>query len=134
MVIDITKRFVSVPMNLILLTLYIFFIAGCSGDIPFSKNDIESKKELSHYLNDMINVADAVKKIEKKGFECSTDIKPWVVDHIPKSINKEPMPYLCRISRTTIPLICSEHWSIYIGHSETKILSTEIKHSGPSCL
>lgn len=121
-------------MKSIPLLIAFAFIVGCTGNAPFSENGTEAKKELDSYLYGASAIADAVELIEEKGFECSTDIKPWVFDHIPEAINKDPMPYLCLIHRTTIPLVCADHWSVFIGHAHGKVLSTTISHSGPSCL
>ncbi|WCN09950.1 hypothetical protein [Marinomonas mediterranea] len=121
-------------MKFLPLIIFAIFIMGCSASAPFSENDIEAKAELDTYLSGTTAVVDVLKLIERKGFDCSTDIKPWVIDHIPDTINKEPMPHLCLINRTTVPLVCSDHWSIFIGHSEGEVLSTTISHSGPSCL
>ncbi len=119
-------------MKFLILITILVSITGCAA--PFSENDEEAKLELDNYLKEVSAIDDAISLIEKKGFDCSKDIKPWVMDHIPDDINKEPMPYLCLINRTTIPFVCSDHWSIFVGHSNGKFLSTNISHSGPSCL
>ena len=107
---------------------------GCASSPPFSENDSQSKIELGEYLNGVVTVNDTVSMLKEKGFECSEMSEPWILSNIPKEINKNPTPYLCRLTRETIPLVCSETWIIFIGHNGCSVISTSISHSEPSCL
>ena len=118
------------PIAFVLTTLFI--LSGCNE--PFDEDADVAYEQLNTLLGKNAKIENAISLIEGKGFECTNKLTPWATEYLPDEINDDPMPYFCSSTRTTVPFVCSEYWTIYLGHINGLVQSTFVSKSEQSCL